>query len=92
MNFTELLKIVSNSDTGISFLQQHNIIKVSEVCENGHIMFIKGSRLRFPNSGLHYNYRFIIHFLHFSTYFIFYTFLNLNFILYIYIFKTIKIK
>ncbi|CAI6365398.1 unnamed protein product [Macrosiphum euphorbiae] len=46
MNFTELLSIVSNSDTGISFLQQHNIVKVSEVCENGHIMFIKGSRWR----------------------------------------------
>ncbi|XP_060864281.1 uncharacterized protein LOC132940567 [Metopolophium dirhodum] len=46
MNFTKLLTIVSNRDTGISFLQQHNIIKVSEVCENGHIMSIKGSRWR----------------------------------------------
>jgi len=46
MNLTGLLSIVSNSDTGICFLQQHNIVKVSEVCENGHIMFIKGSRWR----------------------------------------------
>lgn len=46
MNFNELLTVVFNNDTAITFLQKNNIVKTSEICENGHIMFIKGSRWR----------------------------------------------
>jgi hypothetical protein len=44
MNFSKLLTFVFNDETGIEFLQKNNVIKVSEMCENGHIMFIKGLR------------------------------------------------
>jgi len=46
MNFNELLTVVFYNNTAITFLQNNNIVKTSEICENGHIMFIKGSRWR----------------------------------------------
>lgn len=44
MNFSKLLTVIFNDntiDTGIAFLQNNNVIKVSETCENGHTMFIR---------------------------------------------------
>jgi len=41
MNFNELSTVVFNDDTWISFLQNKNKVKVSEICENDHLMSIK---------------------------------------------------
>lgn len=46
MNFNDLFNEVFNEDSGIRFLQKKNIVKIIEICENGHIMSIKGSRWR----------------------------------------------
>lgn len=44
MNFANLTTIIYNEDTGIQFLQNKNIIKTNEICENNHEMIIKRSR------------------------------------------------
>lgn len=42
MNFYNLVSVVFNDDTRI--LQNTNIVKVNEMCVNGHVMSIKDSR------------------------------------------------
>ncbi|CAI6362106.1 unnamed protein product [Macrosiphum euphorbiae] len=46
MNFKDLLTQVPDINAGIQFLQSKNIIEMTNTCDNGHEMFLKGSRWR----------------------------------------------
>lgn len=44
MNFNDLLTQVPDVNAGIQFLQSKNLIEMTNTCENGREMFLKGSR------------------------------------------------